>query len=261
MGSMVLAPAGSLEKGTQMSLHSQLREKVLRHGAINNPYLDRFERGELNAEDLRDYAIQFYAFVKNFPRILATLLANTPDPEAADELCIILASELGDGEPRKRHEYLYHLFLRSIDVDPKHALRLGCEPETQEFINGMVELYGHRDYGVALGASFGLENMAITMWDHLLPGLQRLKKIPRFRKMDLTYFTFHRDLEKEHEDSMEEALSHSTELAADSLKYGIDTMLNHLQRMWMGLEKRWHSRRGVAQTELPGALSKAKPIV
>lgn len=244
-----------------MRLHSLLREKVLRHGAINNPYLDRFKRGELNEGDLRDYAVQFYGFVKNFPRILATLLANTPDPAAADELCIILASELGNGEPRKRHEHLYHLFLRSIDIDPALVLRRGFEPETQEFIDGMVELYGHRDYGVALGASFGLENMAITMWDHLLPGLQKLKETPPFRKMDLIYFTFHRDLEKEHEDGMEEALSHSTELAVDSLKYGIDTMLNHLQRMWMGLEKRWNLRRGLAPTELLEAYPKLKPIV
>lgn len=244
-----------------MSLHSTLREKVLRHGAINNPYLDRFKRGELEEEDLRDYAIQFYGFVKNFPRILATLLANTPDPKAADELCIILASELGNGEPQKRHEYLYQRFLHSIDIDPKSALKTGLEPETQDFINGMVELYGHRDYGVALGASFGLENMAITMWDHLLPGLEKLKERPQLRKMDLTYFTFHRDLEKEHEDSMEEALSHSTELAVDSLKYGIDTMLNYLQRMWMGLEKRWNVRRGDTETEIPEAYPKLKPIV
>jgi len=244
-----------------MSLHAMLREKVLRHGAINNPYLDRFKRGDLSDEDLRDYAIQFYGFVKNFPRILATLLANTPDPKAADELCIILASELGNGEPEKRHEYLYQRFLRSIGIDPKAALMAGLATETQEFISGMVELYGHRDYGVALGASFGLENMAITMWNHLLPGLQKLKEKPEHRTMDLTYFTFHRDLEKEHEDSMEEALSHSTELAVDSLKYGIETMLNDLQRMWMGLEKRLNARRGDTSTGISEAYPRPKPIV
>jgi pyrroloquinoline quinone (PQQ) biosynthesis protein C len=233
-----------------MSLHTSLRQKVLQHGAVNNPYLDRFQRGELDSRDLEDYAVQFYAFVKQFPRILATLLANTPDTRAADELCIILASELGNGKPSERHEYLYHRFLRSIGLDPKAALKGGMEPETEDFVRGMGELYGHRDYGVALGASFGLENMAITMWDHLLPGLQKLKASPQFKEIDLTYFTFHRELEEEHEDSMEEALAKSSELAVDSLRYGIDSMLNYLQRMWMGLEKRWHARRG----SLPGAM-------
>jgi pyrroloquinoline-quinone synthase len=234
-----------------MSLYETLREKVLRHGAINNAYLERFQRGEINEQDLRDYAVQFYGFVKHFPRILATLLANTPDTQAADELCIILASELGNGKPSERHEYLYHRFLKSIGIDPATALRGGLEAETEDFVRGMSELYGHRDYGVALGASFGLENMAITMWDHLNPGLQKLKATPAFRDMDLTYFTFHRELEEQHEDSMEEALAHSNELAVDSLRYGIDSMLNYLQRMWMGLEKRWHGRRGGKPAELP----------
>jgi len=244
-----------------MNNYQMLREKVTKHGAINNPYLDRFKRGELNDEDMRDFAVQFYGFVKHFPRILATLLANTPDQKAADELCIILASELGNGRPSERHEYMYQRFLNSIDIDPKQALKRGLEPETEDFVSGMAQLYGHRDYGVALGASFGLENMAITMWDHILPGLRILKQTPAFRRMDIGYFTFHRELESQHEDSMESALAGSTELAVDSLKYGVDTMLNYLQRMWMGLEKRWHQRRGEQRVEAPEIYPTPKDVV
>ena len=199
--------------------------------------------GEIARADLDDFAIQFYGFVKHFPRILATLLANTPDEKAADELCIILASELGNGEPTMRHEYMYHRFLRSIGIEPRDALKRGWESETEAYLNGMVELYGYTDYGVALGASFGLENMAITMWDHLLPGLEKLKATSEYKNMDIHYFTFHRALEQGHEDGMEEALQNSTALDADDLKFGVETMLNYLQRMWMGLEKRWHARR------------------
>ncbi len=240
---------------TVQTVHEELRQRVLGHPAINNPYLDRFARGELNDEDLRDYAVQFYGFVKNFPRILATLLANTPDEEAADELCVILASELGNGNPALRHEHMYHRFLRSIGIEPRDALEIGIEPETEAFVSGMVELYGHKDYGVALGASFGLENMAITMWDHLIPGLKKLKERDEVKEMDLTYFTFHRALEQEHEDGMEEALAKSTTLDVDDLKYGTETMLNYLQRMWMGLEKRWHARRADGQYHGPVATS------
>jgi pyrroloquinoline-quinone synthase len=238
-----------------------MRERVLKHGAINNPYLDRFKKGDLNRADLEDFAIQFYGFVKHFPRILATLLANTPDEKAADELCVILASELGNGDPSLRHEYMYHRFLKSISIDPKESMKKGLEPETESYVNGMIELYGHKEYSVALGASFGLENMAITMWEHLIPGLKALKAMPEYSKMDINYFTFHRQLEQGHEDGMEEALAKSTDLGIDDLKYGCETMLNYLQRMWMGLEKRWHIRRQDGQVTPPTSTPKLRNTI
>ena len=80
-----------------------------------------------NAE-LERFAVQFFAFVKCFPRILATLLANTTDDDDADELATIPVSELGDGDPKRRHEYLYHRFLRSIGIDPAEAARRSWLP-------------------------------------------------------------------------------------------------------------------------------------
>ena len=152
--------------------------------------------------------MQFFAFVKSFPRILATLLANTSDEAAADELAVILVSELGDDDPRKRHEYLYHRFLRSVGLDPAEAARRGWLPSTRAYIEGLAELYGSRDYARALGASFGLEHMAIPMWDQLIPGLEALKRRREpLAEMDLFYWTFHRDLEQTHEDGMSRALS------------------------------------------------------
>ena len=49
--------------------------------------------------------------------------------------------------------------------------------------------------------------MAITMWDHLIPGLTVLRKLRGIPRMDMTYFTFHRQLESEHEKAMEHAIA------------------------------------------------------
>ena len=69
----------------------------------------------------------------------------------------------------------------------------------------MEQLYSSGNHTRALGASFGLENMAITMWDHLIPGLEKLRR-DRVPAMDLTYFTFHRELESTHEEAMAKAV-------------------------------------------------------
>src|SRR5436309_14863286 len=90
-----------------MTFYDEMRALVLRHGAINNPYLDRFKTGALTDEEFRRFAVEFYNFARFFPKILVAQLVNTEDEAVADELTTVLYSELGDGRPKNRHELLY----------------------------------------------------------------------------------------------------------------------------------------------------------
>ena len=220
-----------------MPFAEELHDRVLRHGAVNNSYLDRFQTGVLAPAEFERFAVQFFAFVKSFPRILATLLANTPDDAAADELATILVSELGDGTPKRRHEYLYHRFLRSVGLDPVEAGRRSWLPSTRAYIEGLAQLYGSREYPRALGASFGLEHMAIPMWDQLIPGLQAIReRRPQLSAMDLFYWTFHRDLEQGHEDAMSRTLTDLSPADERALTDGCDAALDLLEGFWLGLD-------------------------
>lgn len=222
-----------------MPFSEELHGYVLRHGAVNNPYLQRFRMGGIDQQELSRFAVQFFAFVKHFPRILATLLANTADDAAADELATILVSELGDGNPKRRHEYLYHRFLRSIGLDPSEAARRSWLPSTRAYVEGLAGLYGAPDYAVALGASFGLEHMAISMWDQLIPGLTALKSSsPSLSGMDLFYWTFHRELEEGHEDAMSRAIESVRPAERAPLAEGCRRALDLLEGFWLGLERR-----------------------
>ena len=163
----------------------------------------------------------------------------------AEELTKVLYSELGDGQTRHRHELLYRDFLRSLDIDVHEAMSRPMLPSTRTYIEGMQRLYDDGNHAKALGASFGLENMAITMWDHLIPGLTYLKAA-RYPNMDLTYFTFHRQLELGHEEAMEHAVV-AVERATNrglsdqdrqDFRYGVNAVLDYLEGFWMGLERR-----------------------
>ena len=228
-----------------MTFYLEMKNFVLGHGAINNAYLDRFTSGDLTDADLREFATEFYNFARFFPQILASQLVNTEDEQVADELTKVLYSELGDGQPHHRHELLYRDFLRSIGIDVHGAMSRPMLPSTRAYIEGMEHLYSDGNHVKALGASFGLENMAITMWDHLIPGLTSLKTA-RYPHMDLTYFTFHRQLESTHEDAMEHAVAavQSTTNAGMSdqdkqdFRDGVSAVLGYLESFWMGLERR-----------------------
>jgi pyrroloquinoline quinone (PQQ) biosynthesis protein C len=230
-----------------MSFFEEMRQYVLRHGAINNAYLERFQRGDLTDEEFRRFAIEFYNFARFFPKILVAQLVNTEDEMVADELTKVLYSELGDGHTKNRHELLYRDFLRSIGTDVHEAITHPMLPSTKSYIEGMEELYSSGSHATALGASFGLENMAITMWDHLIPGLTHLRA-SRYPDMDMTYFTFHRELEADHEDAMEKAVAAidgngeagSGAMSAqdrEDFHRGVRAVLDYLEGFWMGLDR------------------------
>jgi pyrroloquinoline quinone (PQQ) biosynthesis protein C len=227
-----------------MTFHQDMRRLVLEHGAVNNVYLTRFRTGNVTDKELREFAIEFYNFARFFPRILVAQLVNTEDEHVAEELTKVLYSELGDGQCRHRHELLYRDFLRSAGVDVHEAMTRPMLPSTRRYIEGMEHLYSDGNHAKALGASFGLENMAITMWDHLIPGLAHLKD-SRYPEMDITYFTFHRELESTHEEAMEHAVEAVQGAGQQGLsdgdkaefRIGMITVLDYLEGFWMGLER------------------------
>lgn len=229
-----------------MSFYEQVRGEVLRHGAINNTYLARFSAGELTDYEFREFAVEFHSFARFFPRILAAQLVNTEDEAVADELTKVLYSELGDGRVKNRHELLYRDFLRSVGIDIHEAMTKPMLQSTRAYIEGMEQLYSSTNHATALGASFGLENMAITMWDHLIPGLTCLR-MSRYPSMDMTYFTFHRELEQSHEEAMRNAvqavdgaggLAKLTPAEREGFRHGMLAVLGYLEAFWMGLEHR-----------------------
>ncbi|WP_447974418.1 TenA family transcriptional regulator [Nitrospira sp. Kam-Ns4a] len=229
-----------------MSFYQEMRAFVLRHGAINNPYLDRFRTGELTDEEFREFAVEFYNFARFFPKILVSQLVNTEDETVAEELTRVLYSELGEGRARNRHELLYRDFLRSIGIDVHEAMTRPMLPSTRAYIEGMEQLYSSGNHHLALGASFGLENMAITMWDHLIPGLKKLRDA-RYPCMDMTYFTYHRELEATHEDAMQKAVvavdggeagGRLSGEEREQFHRGVRAVLDYLEGFWMGLEAR-----------------------
>src|SRR5438270_6344860 len=233
-----------------MTFYDEMRALVLRHGAINNPYLDRFKTGALTDEELQRFAVEFYNFARFFPKILVAQLVNTEDEAVADELTTVLYSELGDGRPKNRHELLYRDFLRSVGIDVHEAMTRPMLPSTRAYIDGLEQLYGDGNHHAALGASFGLENMAITMWDHLIPGLTHIRK-ERYHEMDMTYFTFHRELESTHENAMKNAVAAvdgndpqkaMTSQQRGDFRRGTKAVLDYLEGFWMGLEASRTSR-------------------
>ncbi len=210
---------------------------VKKHNATNNNFIDRFSRGDVTEEEFKRFSIEFYHFTREWPSILSTLLVNTPDENDAANLTTILVSELGDDDPGQRHELLYRKYLRSLGMDPGDIVGMKQLDSTKAWLDGMRKYFAG-DHFEALGAEFGLENMAIPMWDKLLAGFEKLKESnPGYSNMDLEYFTFHRALEEKHEEAMEDVLgTHKNDpVAREKFLTGAKGILDLEEAFWLGL--------------------------
>ncbi len=217
--------------------YSKVYGYVKAHPATKNAFIDRFSRGDISEDEFLRFSIEFFHFTREWPSILSTLLVNTPNENDAENLTTILVSELGDMDPKKRHELLYRRYLRSIGIEPAEMVKRRQHPATKAWLDGM-RTYFAGDYFEALGAEFGLENMAIPMWDKLLPGLEAYrKKNPKYAGMDIEYFTFHRELEIHHEEAMADVLgAHKDDpMARKSFQAGAKGILDLEEKFWLGL--------------------------
>ncbi|MCL4332153.1 MAG: iron-containing redox enzyme family protein [Candidatus Thermoplasmatota archaeon] len=210
---------------------------VKKHPATDNDFINRFSRGEVSEDEFNRFSIEFYHFTREWPSILSTLLVNTPNEADAANLTTILVSELGDMEPAKRHELLYRKYLRSIGLKPEDLVKRTQLKSTKAWLDGMRNYFAGEHFA-ALGAEFGLENMAIPMWDKILAGFQAwLGSHPKYSNADIDYFTFHRELEIHHEEAMEDVLgSHKNDRSIQKdFMAGINGILDLEKNFWLGL--------------------------
>ncbi len=213
--------------------YGEIKNIVKSHPATDNDFINRFSRGEISDDEFIRFSIEFYHFTREWPQILSTLLVNTANENDAYELTRILVSELGDDKPEHRHELLYRRYLRSIGLKPEDLVKKRQLETTGDWLNGMRNDFSS-DYPVALGAEFGLENMAIPMWDKLLPGLKIMKE-RKYHDMDMLYFTFHREIESKHEDATQNIIGiHSTDEKNQFIS-GARDILNLEEKFWLGL--------------------------
>ena len=122
-------------------------------------------------------------------------------------------------------------------MEPKDLVRKNQVKTTKAWLDGM-RTYFASDQFEALGAEFGLENMAIPMWDKILAGFKVwVKKHPEYAGMDIEYFTFHRELEEHHEEAMEDVLGgHKDDpVAQKKFRTGADGILKLEEKFWLGL--------------------------
>jgi len=273
-------PSGVLEKLEREEISEIDAENYLRfrerkqreidgHDGMRNRYTLWFKEGTASDAQIRDFYYQFGGFSRLFPIIQALRVYYAETEEEEEDARSILANEYGVGidmetgntEGKKfSHKSAHIKWLRdAAEVFDIARMELGlwelCSHSTQEFLEQLTGIYGHKSHNKRAAASFAVETWAgfgigggeeaesNNFWKELITGfsvINNRREQQGLPGMPMGFFLYHFALERAHvanvEHELEEAFF-SPEFDEEEWFEGARTALDAVNIFWLGLEE------------------------
>lgn len=165
----------------------------LQVGGSWTPFYQAWNRGELTAEALRDYACQYYQHVAAFPMYLSAVHSGTDDVEARRHLL----DNLNDEEAgHANHPELWLQFARAVGVHPGEAEGTVARDETRALVETFRFICPKRSTAEGLASLYAYESQIPEVSQTKIAGLRRFYGVT---SADGTaYFDVHIGADREH---------------------------------------------------------------
>ncbi len=187
-------------------IDSLLEEKSM----LKHPFYQAWSNGRLTQEMLREYASQYYHFVKNFPRMVSAVHSNTPDIAVRQELLVNLVDEELGAE---NHPSLWMRFATALGSTEEEVNGTASLPTTSELVETMM--------GVCRNGSFQEGMAGLYAYEAQIPEISHVKieGLRQFYGIDdaeaIKFFSVHKEADIYHSRSekemIEQHLSTNTE--------------------------------------------------
>ncbi len=184
----------------------RLKREVIGHPALTHPFLERFGDGDVGAEGVRTFAVQYYRHVRVSRLYLAALISNCRDDEGLQlALAEILFDEYGHLNPDETHPALYRRFLKALGIGEEEREAPPTLPEIELYITTHYALCGHPDIRLGLGALGPASEWPVPpIYVRLAEGLKKSAGLP---EKALEIFTSHVTMDVTHARIMMDALT------------------------------------------------------
>ncbi len=222
----------------------KLQQDCLDHEALNHSYLKRFENKELNKDQVKIFAEQYYCFSRHFARYLAALVAITPDEGARAPLIKNLGEEYGarqeenqEMDAERTHPAIFRMFLRSVGIDtsPEALDAIKPLPETKLFVDKYLNIR-FLNYIEAFGAlGPGTEYIVPKMYTSVREGCRGAG----LTEEEVLFFSAHIELDVEHAEGIKESLLPfaQSDDHQELMRLGAIDFLDARTVLWDGLER------------------------
>lgn len=118
------------------TLFVRIAEMLEEKSMLKHPFYQAWSQGTLTRDMLREYACQYYHFVKDFPRMVSAVHANTPDITVRQELLMNLVDEEQGSD---NHPALWMKFAAALGASPEEVHRTSPLPTTTDLVNTMTD--------------------------------------------------------------------------------------------------------------------------
>jgi pyrroloquinoline-quinone synthase len=160
---------------------------------LKHPFYQAWSNGNLTKEALRQYACQYYHFVRDFPRMVSAVHSNTPDIALRQELLTNLVDEEQGSD---NHPALWMRFANALGASREQVEATPPLPETQALVETMMASCRQGAYHAGMATLYAYEVQIPEVSRVKIEGLKQFYGIEEAEA--IRFFTVHREADVYH---------------------------------------------------------------
>ncbi|MEO8447514.1 MAG: CADD family putative folate metabolism protein [bacterium] len=180
----------------------EVNSVIEKNSLLNHPFYQKWNEGKLTKEELREYAKQYYHFVKHFPRFVSCVHSNCDDVKTRQILLENLADEEGYKTGIEDHPRLWLNFAQSLGLTEAEVKSAEPIREVEDLVDGMYEITRSPEFTLGLAALYAYESQVPEISKTKIDGLKKFYGIDSEKAIE--FFKVHEEADVYHSrDEME----------------------------------------------------------
>jgi pyrroloquinoline-quinone synthase len=214
---------------TKEKFIERVNSTIEKKSLLNHPFYQKWNEGKLTQEELREYAKQYYHFVKHFPRFVSCVHSNCDDVNTRQILLENLADEEGFKTGIEDHPRLWINFAQGLGLTEAEVKAAEPIREVEDLVDGMYELTRSPEFTLGLAALYAYESQVPEISKTKIEGLKKFYGIDSEKAIE--FFKVHEEADIYHSrDEME--IMNNTNKSLEDQKRLINTVDESATLMW-----------------------------
>ncbi|MCB0726477.1 MAG: CADD family putative folate metabolism protein [Ignavibacteria bacterium] len=218
---------------TKENFIEEVNSTINKKSLLDHPFYQKWNEGKLTQEELKEYAKQYYHFVKHFPRFVSCVHSNCDDVKTRQILLENLADEEGYKTGIADHPKLWMNFAESLGLTEEEVKNAKPIREVEDLVDGMYELTRSPEFSLGLAALYAYESQVPEISKTKIAGLKNFYGIDSEKALE--FFTVHQEADIYHSrDEME--IMNNTNTSLEDQKRLINTVDESATLQWNFLD-------------------------